>query len=59
MLVYDAVIEEAGALAVGVSRSSVHRMVDRLQENSMLQPLCLNLDHGSKTTGLVLVRGRM
>lgn len=44
-------------------RARVHRMVpftirlvDRLRENSVLQPVRLKLDPGSKTTGLALVR---
>lgn len=44
-------------------RARVHRMVpftirlvDRLQEDSVLQPLRLKLDPGSKTTGVALVR---
>ncbi len=32
------------------------RLVDRLQENSVLQPVRLKLDPGSKTTGMALVR---
>ncbi len=32
------------------------RLVDRLQEDSVLQPLRIKLDPGSKTTGIALVR---
>ncbi len=34
------------------------RLVDRLQEDSVLQPVRLKLDPGSKTTGMALVRAK-
>ncbi len=55
--------ERRARLLLARGRARVHRMVpftirlvDRLQENSTLQPVRLKLDPGSKTTGLALVR---
>ena len=55
--------EKRARIMLGRGRARIHRMVpftirlvDRLQENSVLQPLRLKLDPGSKTTGLALVR---
>ena len=55
--------EKRARLLLERGRARVHRMVpftirlvDRLQEDSVLQPLRLKLDPGSKTTGLALVR---
>ena len=57
--------ERRARLLLTRGRARVHRMVpftirlvDRLQENSTLQPVRLKLDPGSKTTGLALVRER-
>ncbi|MEY2335712.1 RNA-guided endonuclease IscB [Acidithiobacillus ferrianus] len=55
--------EKRARLMLQRGRARVHRMmpftirlVDRLQADSVLQPLRLKLDPGSKTTGLALVR---
>ena len=55
--------EKRARLMLERGRARVHRMmpftirlVDRLVEDSTLQPLRLKLDPGSKTTGLALVR---
>ena len=55
--------ERRARLLLERGRARVHRMVpftirlvDRLQENSVLQPVRLKLDPGSKTTGVALVR---
>ena len=55
--------EKRARIMLERGRARIHRMmpftirlVDRLQENSVLQPLRLKLDPGSKTTGLALVR---
>nr|WP_277424466.1 RNA-guided endonuclease IscB [Acidithiobacillus sp. PG05] len=55
--------EKRARLLLERGRARVHRMVpftirlvDRLQADSVLQPLRLKLDPGSKTTGLALVR---
>lgn len=55
--------EKRARLMLERGRARVHRMVpftirlvDRLQADSVLQPLRLKLDPGSKTTGLALVR---
>ena len=55
--------EKRARIMLERGRARIHRMmpftirlVDRLQENSILQPLRLKLDPGSKTTGLALVR---
>ncbi|MBU2774215.1 HNH endonuclease [Acidithiobacillus ferrooxidans] len=55
--------EKRARLLLERGRARVHRMVpftirlvDRLQEDSVLQPVRLKLDPGSKTTGLALVR---
>ena len=55
--------EKRARLLLERGRARVHRMVpftirlvDRLQEESTLQPLRLKLDPGSKTTGMALVR---
>ncbi|POB10927.1 RNA-guided endonuclease IscB [Sulfobacillus sp. hq2] len=55
--------EKRARLLLERGRARVHRMVpftirlvDRLQENSTLQPVRLKLDPGSKTTGMALVR---
>ena len=55
--------ERRARLLLARGRARVYRMVpftirlvDRLQENSTLQPVRLKLDPGSKTTGLALVR---
>ncbi|MDD4933998.1 MAG: RNA-guided endonuclease IscB, partial [Methylacidiphilaceae bacterium] len=56
--------EKRARLLLERGRARVHRMapftirvVDRLQAKSVLQPLRLKIDPGSKTTGLALVRG--
>ena len=55
--------EKRARLLLERGRARVHRMVpftirlvDRLRENSTLQPVRLKLDPGSKTTGMALVR---
>ena len=55
--------EKRARLLLERGRARVHRMmpftirlVDRLQADSVLQPIRLKLDPGSKTTGLALVR---
>ena len=55
--------EKRARLLLEHGRARVHRMVpftirlvDRLQEDSVLQPARLKLDPGSKTTGMALVR---
>ncbi|MDA8092599.1 MAG: RNA-guided endonuclease IscB [Betaproteobacteria bacterium] len=55
--------EKRARLLLERGRARVHRMVpftirlvDRLQEDSSLQPVRLKLDPGSKTTGMALVR---
>ena len=55
--------EKRARLLLERGRARVHRMVpftirlvDRLQEDSTLQPVRLKLDPGSKTTGMALVR---
>ncbi|MCR1344751.1 RNA-guided endonuclease IscB, partial [Acidithiobacillus ferrooxidans] len=55
--------EKRARLLLERGRARVHRMVpftirlvDRLQEDSVLQPVRLKLDPGSKTTGMALVR---
>jgi 5-methylcytosine-specific restriction endonuclease McrA len=55
--------EKRARLLLERGRARVHRMipftirlVDRLQGDSVLQPLRLKIDPGSKTTGLALVR---
>jgi 5-methylcytosine-specific restriction endonuclease McrA len=55
--------EKRARLLLERGRARVHRLVpftirlvDRLQENSVLQPVRLKLDPGSKTTGIALVR---
>jgi 5-methylcytosine-specific restriction endonuclease McrA len=55
--------EKRARLLLERGRARVHRMVpftirlvDRLQEESVLQPVRLKLDPGSKTTGMALVR---
>ena len=55
--------EKRARILLERGRARVHRMVpftirlvDRLQADSVLQPLRLKLDPGSKTTGLALVR---
>ncbi len=55
--------EKRARLLLERGRARVHRMVpftirlvDRLQEDSSLQPVRLKLDPGSKTTGIALVR---
>ncbi|MCR1347342.1 RNA-guided endonuclease IscB [Acidithiobacillus ferrooxidans] len=55
--------ERRARLLLERGRARVHRMVpftirlvDRLQEDSSLQPVRLKLDPGSKTTGMALVR---
>ena len=55
--------EKRARLLLERGRARVHRMVpftirlvDRLQEDSVLQPIRLKLDPGSKTTGIALVR---
>ena len=55
--------EKRARLLLERGRARVHRMVpftirlvDRLQEESVLQPLRLKLDLGSQTTGVALVR---
>ncbi len=55
--------ERRARLLLARGRARVHRMmpfairlVDRLRENSVLQPVRLKLDPGSQTTGLALVR---
>ena len=55
--------EKRARIMLERGRARIHRMmpftirlVDRLQENSVLQPLRLKLDPGSKTTGLALAR---
>lgn len=55
--------EKRARLLLERGRARVHRMVpftirlvDRLQADSVLQPLRLKLDPGSKTTGMALVR---
>ncbi len=57
--------EKRARLLLERGRARVHRMVpftirlvERLQKHSVLQPLRLKLDPGSKTTGLALVRER-
>ena len=57
--------EKRARLMLERGRARVHRMVpftirlvDRLVEGSVLQPLRLKLDPGSKTTGIALVRER-
>jgi len=54
--------EKRARLLLGWGRARVHRikpftirLVDRTQENSVLQPLRLKLDPGSKITGVALV----
>ncbi|MHB8226695.1 RNA-guided endonuclease IscB [Acidithiobacillus sp.] len=56
-------LEKRARILLERGRARVHRMVpftirlvDRLQADSVLQPLRLKLDPGSKTTGLALVR---
>ncbi|WP_178087798.1 RRXRR domain-containing protein, partial [Methylacidimicrobium cyclopophantes] len=55
--------EKRARLLLERGRTRVHRLVpftirliDRLQEDSALQPVRLKLDPGSKTTGVALVR---
>ncbi len=55
--------EKRARLLLERGRARVHRMVpftirlvDRLQKDSVLQPMRLKLDPGSKTTGMTLVR---
>ena len=55
--------EKRARLLLARGRARVHRLipftirlVDRLQKNSVLQPLRLKRDPGSKTTGMALVR---
>ena len=55
--------EKRARIMLERGRARIHRMVpfiirlvDRLQENPVLQPLRLKLDPGSKTTGLTLAR---
>jgi 5-methylcytosine-specific restriction endonuclease McrA len=55
--------EKRARLLLERGRARVHRMVpftirlvDRLQEDSSLQPVRLKIDPGSKTTGMALVR---
>ena len=55
--------EKRARLLLERGRARVHRMVpftirlvDRLQDDSVLQPIRLKLDPGSKTTGIALVR---
>jgi len=55
--------EKRARLLLERGRARVHRLVpftirlvDRLQEESVLQPVRLKLDPGSKTTGMALVR---
>jgi 5-methylcytosine-specific restriction endonuclease McrA len=55
--------EKRARLLLERGRARVHRLVpftirlvDRLQENSALQPVRLKLDPGSKTSGMALVR---
>ncbi len=55
--------EKRARLLLERGRARVHRMVpfairlvDRLQQDSVLQPVRLKLDPGSKTTGMALVR---
>ena len=55
--------EKRARLLLERGRARVHRMVpftirlvDRLQEDSVLQPVRLKLDPGSKTTGMAMVR---
>ncbi len=55
--------EKRARLLLARGRARVHRMVpftirlvDRLREDSVLQPLRLKIDPGGKTTGLALVR---
>lgn len=55
--------EKRARLLLERGRARVHRMVpftirlvDRLQKDSVLQPMRLKLDPGSKTTGIALVR---
>jgi len=55
--------EKRARLLLDRGRARVHRvtpftirLVDRLQEDSVLQPLRIKLDPGSKTTGIALVR---
>lgn len=57
--------EKRARLLLERGRARVHRMVpftirlvDRLQVDSILQPLRVKLDPGSKTTGIALVRER-
>ncbi|MDD4933896.1 MAG: RRXRR domain-containing protein, partial [Methylacidiphilaceae bacterium] len=56
--------EKRARLLLERGRARVHRMapftirvVDRLQAKSVLQPLRLKIDPGSKTTGMALARG--
>ncbi|AEK58647.1 HNH endonuclease domain protein [Acidithiobacillus caldus SM-1] len=55
--------EKRARLLLERGRARVHRMVpftirlvDRLQKDSVLQPMRLKLDPGSNTTGIALVR---
>lgn len=57
--------EKRARLLLKRGRARIHRMVpftirlvDRLQEDSALQPVRLKLDPGSQTTGMALVRER-
>lgn len=57
--------EKRARLMLERGRARVHRMapftirlVDRRIEDSAVQPVCLKLDPGSKTTGIALVRER-
>jgi len=54
--------EKRARLLLSRGRARIHRMVpftirlvDRLREDSTLQPVRLKLDPGSKTTGMALV----
>jgi len=48
--------EKRTRLLLSRCRARVHRMVDRLVEDSTLQPVRLKLAPGSRTSGMALVR---
>ncbi|MFW8565684.1 RNA-guided endonuclease IscB [Orrella sp. 11846] len=57
--------EKRARLLLERGRARVHRrvpfvirMIDRTQEDSVLQPLRLKIDHGSKRTGMALVQDK-